>query len=125
MAFLGSRLGRPAEAPAHRLQQLLADLDHEDFETREKATEALRTLGLPADAALRRALLVLALSPEVKGRVREILAALEAPYRALGETLRRIRAVQVLERIGSDGAKEISNNPRKAVDRSTTNFSHW
>jgi WD40 repeat protein/ferric-dicitrate binding protein FerR (iron transport regulator) len=98
-AFLGSRLKGPDPAPPERLRRLLADLDRDDYATREKATDELRGLGAAADAALRRALADPASSPEVKARVGDLLRALDAPTHASGEALRRIRGMQVLERL--------------------------
>ena len=87
---------------AGHVQQLIADLDSDDFATREKASQALAKLGSAATAALRR---TLADNPsaEVRRRVQELLKQLP-PAGPSADLLRELRAVEVLERIGSPGA---------------------
>jgi hypothetical protein len=63
--------GPPDRATAARVARLIAELDDDDFAVREAATAALRRIGPPAAAALRKA----AESPsaEVRRRARDIL----------------------------------------------------
>ena len=97
VALLRDRL-RLAD-PAH-VQALVADLGSGDFETREKAEGELIALGSGAAEAVRAARG--SADPEVRDRARRILPRLkpESPVRV-------VRSVEVLERIGSAGAKEL------------------
>jgi RNA polymerase sigma factor (sigma-70 family) len=102
--FLKTRL-RPAPAvDAKHLARLIADLDDERFEVREKATAELAKWGGGAEPALRKAL---AGRPSLEVR-RRIQAQLEELNRSLsGEQLREARAVEVLEQIGTPSAHEL------------------
>ncbi len=86
------------------MQRLLADLDSDQFTTRDKAAKELTKLGEPIEPFLRKALEGQP-SEEVR---RQIKAILEKPRPVpSGETLRTLRAIQVLERIGMPEAREI------------------
>jgi hypothetical protein len=93
---------KPQPAPPDRkhLGELVANLDSDEFTRREKASQELAEAGLFAEDLLRRALEKKA-SPEILNRVRELLKRI-----ALGR-LRGVRAVEVLERIGTPAAKEL------------------
>src|SRR5206468_630854 len=95
---------RPAADP-RRVARLVADLDSDEFEVREKASEELATLGPGAEAALRKALAG-EVSAEVRSRVEDLLAGLEKGS-AARERLRDLRAVEVLERAGTPAAREL------------------
>jgi hypothetical protein len=85
---------RPAEGKsvdAATLRQLIADLDHEQFVERERATRELEQLGPAAGEAL---------------RLTKLLDKLEAPGLP-PEMLRPIRALEVLERIGTPEARQV------------------
>ena len=107
LPFLQERL-RPIPAPdAKRISQLLADLDSEDFKVRTAAHEELEKLGEAASAPLRVAT-EKALSPEVSRRVKELLNKLKTERRTPSpERLRVLRAVEVLEHIGTPEARQI------------------
>ncbi len=96
------RAAKPA--PAEQTRSLLADLDGDDFRKREAAAARLRELGDRAAGALREALQSRP-NLETRRRLEELLKALEAP--PSGEALRQVRAVAVLERIGTPEAREI------------------
>jgi WD40 repeat protein len=98
--FLTRRLP-PAEDEG--IPRLIADLNSDDFEKREKASHELEQLGEKAGAALEQAL---ADKPaaEVKERVEALLKKLTGP--APPDELRALRAVDVLERIGTDEAQK-------------------
>jgi hypothetical protein len=94
---------RPAEGPAAaRLARLIADLDAENFDDRDRATRELAALGDAAEPALRKALEGKP-SAEVRQRVEGLLAKLRAGTGP--EALRRGRAVEVLERAGTPEAR--------------------
>jgi HEAT repeat protein len=104
MPFLNQHLKPAEEVDPKQVQRLLADLDSEEFTTREKAAKELAKLGERIEPALRKALEGQP-SEEVR---RQIKAILDAP-RAVpsGETLRTMRAIQVLERIGTPEARDV------------------
>jgi WD40 repeat protein len=97
-AFLAGRL-RPVPPPKPEdLARLIADLDSDDFATRERASAELEQLGVVAETVLRQALRESA-SAEVVRRVRELLARLaeEAEAGLAIDDLRALRAVEALE----------------------------
>jgi WD40 repeat protein len=92
----------PAQlADAKRVERLIRDLDSEVFETRTKATEELEKIIDRAEPALRKKLAEKP-SLEMRRRIEEVLVKLEPS----GERLRALRAIQVLEYIGTAEARE-------------------
>jgi hypothetical protein len=103
--FLAEHL-RPAEAPSPKqLERLLADLDSDRFEVRQKASQELEALGELAVAPLLKARGG-ALPAEARRRVEALLEKLQAPVPA-GEALRGLRAVEVLEHAGTAEARQL------------------
>jgi glucose/arabinose dehydrogenase len=94
-----------------RLSRLIADLDADDFEVRERATLELLKLGRAAEPAVRRALDNPA-SLEARRRLERVLAPL-LEQGLPGETLQALRAVQVLEQVGTPEAKEVLKSVAK------------
>jgi WD40 repeat protein len=99
VAFLKERL-RPVTPDPARMRQLIAELDHDDFNLREKAAETLRDLGPPAEPALRQAL-AQSQSPEVQARAKKVLDAIAIPLARSRELLRNLRVIRVVEGIGT------------------------
>ncbi|HEY7154628.1 MAG TPA: sigma-70 family RNA polymerase sigma factor [Gemmataceae bacterium] len=94
-----------AKAPsAEELRRLLADLDHAQFERREKATKRLAELGELADTTLREALQRKP-SLEIRRRIESLLAASRLVHTS--EERRHLRAVRVLESIGTAEARQV------------------
>jgi WD40 repeat protein len=98
----------PAAAPkveAAVLARLLADLDHDTFEKRQEAVKQLQALGRVAEPALRQTLKD---GPplQVRRLVEQLLEKLEAPGTP-PELWRPLRAVEVLERIGTAEARRV------------------
>ncbi len=91
--------------PILTLKRLIADLDDDNFQVREKASTTLAKLGRLARGALTKAMEADP-SPEVKRRIKALLDksddATESP-----EYLRLIRAVDVLERLGTKEARDL------------------
>ena len=85
-----------------RIHALIADLDADDFATRENASQALRNLGHSARPALEEA--AKSNSLEQARRAKLILSSLRIHDL---ETLRLLRALEVLERIGSPDAVKV------------------
>jgi RNA polymerase sigma factor (sigma-70 family) len=99
----------PAEEANPQIASLIADLDSSNYATREAASKKLRELGGTAEPALRKALTT-ASSPEARRRLDDLLAAIPAAVQALpvsGETLRGVRVVEILERLGTPQAREL------------------
>jgi WD40 repeat protein len=125
-AWLKDRLN-PEAVGNDLARQALADLDHDDYTVRERATKQLQELGDGAESALRKALAD-SLTDEKRGRIREILASLSRPWPIPpGDGLRRLRAIWILERIGSDAARDAlamlgkqSPSPRERRDAQST-----
>jgi hypothetical protein len=98
---LKERLHPVTPPDPHRLRQLLADLDSADFSVRQKAGQELLTLGESAEPGLRQALQGKP-SLEVRQRLERLLETLERTTK-----LRALRAVEVLEAIGSPEARRL------------------
>jgi hypothetical protein len=90
---------------AERYRRLLADLDSDDFATRERAGAELGRSAEAAEGMLRRTLAGLP-SLEVRRRIERLLARRAAARRA-PEWLRPLRGVQVLEHIGTPEARRV------------------
>jgi hypothetical protein len=95
--------GKAADAEA--LAQLIAELDRDSFDVREKAARELQQAGKAALPALRKAR-ENPPSQEVRRRVEQLLEKLESPNLS-GEQLRSLRAVELLERVGSPEARRV------------------
>jgi hypothetical protein len=103
--FIRNRL-KQEDAP-RRIREALASLDHDLFAVREKAEQELLVLGETAQPAIQEAIAG-ARSVEWKMRGARILDSLRHPFPIPpGEPLRRWRAIQVLERIGTPEAREV------------------
>jgi WD40 repeat protein len=93
--FLKQRV-RPAVRPEGAVfTRLLADLDSDQFETRDRAARELRALDRQAEATLRKALAGKP-TPEAHRSIEEILAHLETMPDS--DRMREARAVEALER---------------------------
>jgi dipeptidyl aminopeptidase/acylaminoacyl peptidase len=95
---------KPTAAPdAKRVAKLIADLDDDKPDVREAAFTALAKLGKAIEPALRRTLRAKP-SAEVRERVQVLLAKL-APSGPAASTLLGLRAIEVLEQVGSAEAR--------------------
>jgi WD40 repeat protein len=90
--------------PADRVKAVVTDLGDRDFKVREAAEKQLRAWGEMAAEALRAA--EETANPEQGERIRRLLDALEAEETD-PERLRLLRAVEVLERIGTPPARTV------------------
>jgi RNA polymerase sigma factor (sigma-70 family) len=104
VALLEKRLRPAPVASPERLARLVADLDSDSFEMREKAAKELEGLGEVAEAVLRRAREA-GPSAEVRRRAEELLRKL--PLTGSGERLRQFRAVEVLEGLATPEARRL------------------
>jgi HEAT repeat protein len=89
-----------------RIRQLAADLDDDEFETREKAMDALIKLGAPAIETLR-TLAANSESDEVRFRARIVLKKLHAEGNPLSPSGKMARVVRVLERADTGEARDL------------------
>src|SRR5262249_5873063 len=106
LPFLKSRLHPVERARPEHIQRLIVDLESAKYAVREAATKELAALGVEAEPALPR---VLRDKPWVETR-RRVEALLEGPAPRpvpSGELLRRLRAIHVLEKIGSPEAARL------------------
>lgn len=102
IAFLTAKL---TEGPPEQiLKQLIAQLDHDEFVVRERATAGLIGLGGAAEKAVRDALANNG-SVEARLRLESVLQKIKADNNLSGEAARQhVRAVEVLEKARAFGA---------------------
>ncbi len=105
LPLLKERLKERGDANAKQLAQLVADLDDNSFEVREKASAELAKLGIKAEAVLTRALEKTE-SAEVRARVRRLLAKLNDTTLP-SEELIRLRALEAIANMGTPEAREL------------------
>ncbi|HTU91713.1 MAG TPA: WD40 repeat domain-containing protein [Gemmataceae bacterium] len=86
------------------LARRIEELDSDEYKTRVRAMNELARMGKFAEPKLRK-LLTEKPSLEVRRRTEELLSLLDNPS-ATTEHLRVLRAVEVLERIGTDSARQ-------------------
>jgi RNA polymerase sigma factor (sigma-70 family) len=93
----------PGADEAH-LARLLNELDSNDFAAREKASAALGKLGDVARPAIERALARPGTSLELRKRLEGLIDRLAVPA---GEHLRELRALEILERLGTPEVRRV------------------
>ncbi len=103
--FLGDRLRPVTLADLQRIPRLISELDSDRFASRDKAMAKLEKLGELAEPALEKMLRDQP-SLEVRRRVERLLEGLKRPIPP-GQRLQTLRAVEVLERIGTPEAQEV------------------
>jgi HEAT repeat protein len=113
LPWLRERLRPVAPPPPERTARLIRDLDDETFAVRAKATKELEELGELAEPALRTALEGKP-SLEVRRRVEQLLKRLDEQM-PTPERLRTLRAIAVLERIGTAEARELLRSLAKGA----------
>jgi hypothetical protein len=116
--FLKERLRRVA-AVEDRARRLIADLDHNKFRVREKASRELEGLGPEAAFLLQQALQG-SPSPEARQRLQKALDRSKTPQGGHDFQARNISlALAVLEEIGTPDARraleELAKGPAKSV----------
>jgi len=103
--FLQEHLKPAAAADPKRVAALLSELDSSQFVVRQKASEELEKLGTSVAAAIR-AKLTEKPSLELRQRLEGLLRKFDSPVLS-PEQLRAVRAVQVLEYIGTANARQL------------------
>jgi WD40 repeat protein len=96
---------RPAATDAEAIRKAVAELDSATFAVREAATRRLQQMGGEIVPALRQALAATT-SAEVRLRLEGLVERLSGPVTA-SDGLRRLRAVGVLERLGTAAARQV------------------
>jgi RNA polymerase sigma factor (sigma-70 family) len=104
--FLRASLRPVAGPPAERVRALIAKLDAATFAEREAAEKDLRELGDTVRGALQAALQSRP-STEQKARLERLAAAASSPAVPSGDRLRHLRALAVLELIGTNDARKV------------------
>jgi roadblock/LC7 domain-containing protein len=107
VAFLKEHLHPVAYVDVPELTQLVTDLESDRFATRKKATQQLEQLGESAESGLRKAL---AKQPplETRRRLEQLLEKIDRAKQGLTpESMRGLRAVGVLEHIGTVPARQL------------------
>jgi hypothetical protein len=103
----------PAAPTDDQLDRLFADLDSNDFDTREQASRRLAELGERAVPGVRKQLTETK-SAEVRKRVLAFLEPFDAPtlppYR-----LRQLRGVELLEEIATPAARDVLSELAKGA----------
>jgi RNA polymerase sigma factor (sigma-70 family) len=105
VASLSKRLKAVPVGDQTRLSRLIAELDSDQFAVRQKARKELQQSGEQAESALREALQG-KLSLEARKRIEELLDKVK-PLADSPEGLRSLRAVEVLEHLGTSEAREV------------------
>jgi hypothetical protein len=95
----------PASAPHPDWRAWVKDLGSEQFAVRDKASRALEALGDKAYPLLQKALTDAA-SLEARLRIEKLLGRLQYPLTS-PTTIRELRAVEVLEHIGTAQARQV------------------
>jgi hypothetical protein len=106
LTFIRERLKPIPKDYADRLRQRIADLDSDDFRTRELAMRELTRLGPDAVLPLHAALDAKP-SVEAKKRIEALLKDLHPWYIKDPETLRTVRAIWVLQRMATPEARAL------------------
>jgi RNA polymerase sigma factor (sigma-70 family) len=105
-SFLADRLQPVPAADAREITRLIADLGSGRFTVRAKAEAELEKLAELAEPALRRALGGEPRSLELRRRVERLLQRLQGPIVSGGQ-LRLLRAVEILEHVGTPGVQPL------------------
>ena len=105
MALLRQRLQPAKGAEPKRIAQLVADLESKQFKVRDTAMRELAKLAELAAPAIQKALTV-SLPLDSRRRLEGLLNQLDSATLS-AETLRQMRAVEVLEAIGSPEARAL------------------
>jgi RNA polymerase sigma factor (sigma-70 family) len=106
--FIVERVRDLSTPDAQRISQFIADLDSESFRSREAAEMKLEGLGNLAAPALREALAP-GVPLEVRRRIDRLLEKRESPIQS-PEALQALRAIEVLERVGTPAARQALDN---------------
>jgi hypothetical protein len=113
VALMAAKLQPVAQVDTAMIDQFVAELDSDNFTKRQKATKALEKLESQARPALEK-ILANPPSAEARSRAKNLLDRLDGPV-TTADDLRAIRAVEVLERIGTREAQELLSRLAKGA----------
>jgi WD40 repeat protein len=116
LAHIRENMDKQLFADYDRAARLVADLDNDDFNKREAAAAELSRLGQFAEAALKRSLESKP-SAELRMRAERLLKKLNGGQLSPTE-LQALRAVEVLELVGSPEARKLIKSLAKGVRNS-------
>jgi RNA polymerase sigma factor (sigma-70 family) len=116
LPFLEGQLQEVRAPDPDRVDFFIRRLNANDFIMRDEAQAELSAIAFLAEARLRKTLQGNA-TPEVRRRLEEILEGTSANHS--GDTRRLLRAVAVLERIGSPAARKVLDGLRTRVPETT------
>jgi len=102
--FLDRNLRPVPSSVSRTIEQAVADLDHDEFKRRTDAERELARLGPLCELPLRNAL-ARSVSLEQRTRAERLLRRAPGLLKHSDEDLRRLRAVWVLQRIGTPAAR--------------------
>jgi hypothetical protein len=106
VALLSEKLQPMGMVDSKRVEKLLADLDNEDFDVREKATKELEEMGSVIEATLRKEQ-ERTKSAEVRRRLELVLKKMDSSPASPEKRVIPGRALLVLEHSGTPEAKEL------------------
>jgi hypothetical protein len=106
VSFLKGRLRPVPTPPAGRIEQLIADLNHKSFKVRQQAEAELVALQELAIPVVGKAQARPDLSLEMTRRLQTVRSKLPQPTEPPA-CLRELRALEVLERVGTAEAREV------------------
>jgi hypothetical protein len=112
VALLGRQLEPVPRPDPGAVARLVADLDSDRFAVREQAARELAKRAEAARPALERARAIA--SPETRRRIGELLGRLDSPVPP-PEVLRAVRAVAVLEYVGTPEARRVLQGLEKGA----------
>lgn len=115
LPLMQEKLSPIVSAAPELIEALFKELEHNDYQVRQKATQKLRDLGDAATPSLRQALKA-KLSLEQRRRIEALLETEKTPRPLTNEELRAVRAVHVLEQIGSSEAQALLDRLAQGAD---------
>jgi HEAT repeat protein len=101
-----------------QIAELIRQLDHDEFDARERATAQLAKFGTLATTALREAF-AKDPSPEAKQRIVGLLSGPSRP-KPMPERMQLLRGIEVLERMGSAEARQALETIAKAAPENSS-----
>jgi hypothetical protein len=127
LPFVQKQLRSGATPDARQIAKLIGDLDAEQFQERESATEDLIRAGKAVEAPVKKALENRP-TAEAKQRLEYVLSKLSGAFGPNTEEVRAARAVELLEKVGGPEARKVleevaggSDSPLTAEARSALN----
>jgi hypothetical protein len=119
LAYLDRRLHSVSRIDAEHVERLIADLDSDHANQQEAALKDLAQLGTLVEPTLRAALSSKRVPLGSQRRIENLLLDLEEKDTAIsGEDVLHVRAIQALERIGTERARRLLRNLAQGAETS-------